>query len=262
MLLVFLLPLASATTFYCNFTTKSWARLNKVYTCEAQITEADGELQNVTGTHAKGKSNSSVRLLSVNQTVSRIPRNIGNFFPKLKGIEFWRSELVSISADDLKGLKDLENFGVSGNKLMTIDGDLFRYTDKLEWIDFSDNLIRQVGSDLLTNMKKLKEVNFINNQCISIHAKSSKEIKELREKLPLQCPITDSDSTETECSADCLARIDKELRRVDATIVALTNEIEVLRSKVDELSEINRNNEERFSAIERKLRELAANPGT
>lgn len=190
----------------CNYSDKTWPRLGKVYTCEAKVLSSDLEvgsaLVNVTGTHKKGKSNSSVRFLSINDTLPFIPSDVDKIFFKLKGVQMWHASLQTLSADDLKQFPNLEVFIVPGNNLATLDVDLFRFNKKLQWIDFRNNSIEQVGADILKKLSNLKDINFLNNPCINVHAKSSKAIEALMQQLTVQCPIVEGTSSPVEESTE------------------------------------------------------------
>lgn len=292
------LPVAYGFILECEFSTKTWPRLEKVYTCDVKVLDMEqvlgNALTNITGKHAKDKKNSDVQFLNVNQTLPFIPLNISTFFKNLKGIQWWHSELQTISAIDLNQFPGLQTFSVYGNELTTIDGNLFDFTRKLKLIDFRYNLIEQVGASLLNNLSDLKEVNFIGNRCINVHADSSKKIKELINELPINCAVNTStkpsitepstaeptitethpsttsepkvsespvtNAPPTECPDECLTRIDQKFIEVVQVADELVTEIESLRLKVAQLSLANANYEARFVEIEKQLREMDSSP--
>lgn len=176
---------------------EEWLGLGNAYTCRAAVFALEDEfyLHEVGFDHLEGKSKYDVEVFDVqNQTFRYIPKNLDEFFPNLKCINWYNSDLTSISSDDLKPFPDLVRLGVWLNNLESLDGDLFKYTPKLKIIDFEENHIRHVGHGLLSGLHELEEIYFWNNICIDDDAFDSESVRQLEQELMEKCPPLKSDN--------------------------------------------------------------------
>lgn len=236
-------------TFHCNYDTLVIYLLrSEVYRCRPEISFEESEattLESVTGSHWPGRRNSDVEDLNVqDQNLTAVPNNIDEFFPNLKSLSIWHSNLMTITADDLK-FPSLLMIGIWNNPLLSLDGNLFASTPNLFWIDFSSNQIEHVGQDLLKNLNALIYANFINNPCISHLATSRDDVLRLNDQLPEACPAAENATvinyedlleetgnpvTETASEPDptCSERVgflEGELTRLEEEIVQLNDQI-------------------------------------
>lgn len=146
------------------------------------------ELSEVTGEHDGEFTNFDVESLYLrNQNLGHIPSGIEKFFPNLRAIEWHNSNLLEISADDLKPFPELLLFSADTNKVESLDGDLFKNTPNIQSIDFRNNSISYVGDGILVNLNELKFAQFEGNPCVDYCARSFEEIIELNEILPSTC---------------------------------------------------------------------------
>lgn len=238
----------SAVEFDCRFGIAEIVG-EMFYTCFPEVTN-DGEsnlLETVESEHQPGKSNDDVECLAVlMQVLTFFPGNIDGFFRNLKILEFFNTNLLSISSEDLEPFPSLFVFAASSNKLTSIDGNLFKHNPKLKFISLACNQIQEVGFDLLKDLKDLKEFLFKNNPCIDVNSYGRTEILNLNEKLKILCPpIRLSTKSQQKCSNSCPKR---------------TLSTEENRNKPKELiNEQNREIEmlyERLVELERKVRKI------
>jgi hypothetical protein len=184
--------------FDCQFGNYGFYLVGNFYSCNSNTTGTGSTLE-IRGKHGFGKNNFDVEgLLIHDQPFNEILKGLllETYFPNLKTITISRSNLSSISSNDLQYPK-LLYFKVYTNKLTTIDGNLFENNPNLVYIDFDENQIQHVGYDLLTGLNDLKEIDFRNNPCINKRARNQTEIQELNRQLPLSCSSLVTDSTTT-----------------------------------------------------------------
>lgn len=189
--------------------------MGKLYSCQPIIinSEHNKVLEDVGGNHLTGETNLDVQGLNVtNQTAKRFPMNLDKFYPNLTAIEWRKTSLTVLNADDLIPFSNLLILNVAENNLLSLDSDLLRFTQKLEWIDFSANLIEHVGHDLLNYLSELHHADFQDNSCINIIADTPEEIRKLKVQLTDCAPVkvserSTSDKT-VECSQQCIGRLE------------------------------------------------------
>lgn len=240
------ISLTSGLTFDCQFTTSNWVIIGSHYQCtypKIIFTGSRAALEVVSGTHLSGKVNSDVRSVYVeNQEIDFIPVFIEKFFPHLTGLQFYNTKLKAISAEDLKPFPNLKVLALPINNLVTLGDDLFKYTTNLQYIDFSLNQLQHVGSNLLESLEELREARFKSNPCVNFHATTPEQVLELKSKL-IGCPSLERQTTSsTECSDECLARVD------------------ALEAKENKLDELDSKYEKKFVELEKQMRELTTSP--
>lgn len=174
--------------------------VGKLYSCEATVVSSEDlyELLEVTGEHDSEFTDFDVESLYLrNQNLDHIPSGIEKFFPNLKAIEWHNSNLVEISADDLKPFPELLLFSANTNKVKSLDGDLFKHTANIQSIDFFNNSISYVGDGIFANLNELAFAQFEGNPCVDYCARNFEEIMELNEILPSKCSTTTTRRTTT-----------------------------------------------------------------
>lgn len=231
---------------------------------------------NITGNHLKGKSDKDVESLDlVFQFLPQLPDGIEIFFPNLKIIQIYQSNLESISKDVLK-FPNLLILYLGHNNLVTLDGDLFEFTPSLEEIWFDSNFPQHVGHDLFSNLDLLREAFFRSNPCIDRFAVTRQEVLNLNIELPISCPPAETttiiDPTSTSTTPDGTTTEQAETTFTSTTISTTTDlteycdicewrTIEIVAELVDEQEAriVEHKNEmtEVVVAYEAKIAELA-----
>lgn len=174
----------------CDFYLNTWFYIpNEVYTCTGTATHSEKyEVTKIRGKHEGGKSNANVEaLINFYQPITAIPRNIAEFFPNLKGLNFDGCKISSISAEDLQPFPELISFSIYYNKIVSIDSDLFKNTPKLVYIGFDGNQLQHIGNNSIASLTMLQEANFRGNSCIDMKATSPEVLEELKLTLANNC---------------------------------------------------------------------------
>jgi hypothetical protein len=258
--------IASAKIFECSFGLNEWSFIgSEIYSCQATIVffGNSSNLEDVQGNHMMGKSNADVEgLFLMSQRLNEIPGNLGQFFPNLKGIDFTKAELLTLSAYHLEPFVDLVYFRAWRNNLVSIDGDLFHHNTKLQYIDFDGNLLEHVGYNLLGELRWLQTVDFNSNPCINVAATTPLAISNLNQQLPISCPplattttttttteiITERPTTTTQLPEPCSLRctlgdefdeLRSEVAKLNLKTISQSEAIETTKAEVTELRESN-----------------------
>lgn len=241
--MVIAIKISQGVIFDCQFIIYGgFPVLGNLYTCQPNVhaSESGSVLEDVRGNHLEVMSNRDVYSLYIfRQDLTFIPKDIGKFFPNLKGIYYQNSNLSTISSDDLKPFTQLLAFEVYLGNLVSLDGNLFQHNINLQYISFSSNKIEHIGHNLLGGLNQLQMADFSRNICVSMYASGSEEIRELKEQLPILCPPNEVD----ECSDQLLV---------------CSNENSNLLLENENLSKSNEKANDRIIELEMLVRELLA----
>ncbi|KAG5668464.1 hypothetical protein PVAND_016404 [Polypedilum vanderplanki] len=121
-------------------------------------------------------------------TLPTFPSELGEFFPNLRKVDIFGSELEKITKDDLKNFPKLERLRAESNKLKYLPNDLFEFTPLLSHVDFSHNQIDKIGANIFDNCKNLIEADFKHNKTINIsYKKENMKFEELKEVFKKDC---------------------------------------------------------------------------
>lgn len=150
---------------------------------------SSSSLDKVTGVHLPGKNNDDVETLNIyEQNLTFVPKNIDKFFKNLKLLAWFNSNLVQLSAVDLRPFPQLLVLSIRFNNLPSLDADLLKYNLKLRFVSFMSNRIRNVGRDLVTHLEELEWLDFALNTCTNRQARTRSEVISLSKLLPELCP--------------------------------------------------------------------------
>lgn len=236
-----------------------------IATVEGQRHLPDVEVVN--GDHWTGKSNFNVKVLTViDDELSRIPDGIDNFFAYLIGIQWFRGNLMTIHAEDLRPFPDLQVIRLENNKLFALDSDLFKYTPKLQFIGLGNNLIQHIGLNMLNDLDNLAGVYFQKNPCIETNAGTPEAILELKLYLPQRCPplastdpptttISTTTQDSSECSFGCVTKIGSLERDLLSLIDGLRRDVSELTDAKTRQKVLNAFHEARILELEKQMRE-------
>lgn len=172
-----------------------WGFLEKdVYSCDVyhlRIRNANKTIDDVKGEHARGKSNSDVKALFINdKTCFFVPKGIGRFFKHLENLQIRNSALNEVSKVDLRPFSELIGLWLDGNNLKFLEADLFEFNRNLQFIDFRNNRIQTISADILDPIFNLREILFSGNVCISNDARNLDQLKDVTDKINEKCRIT------------------------------------------------------------------------
>jgi Leucine rich repeat len=196
---------------------------SSLYTCNnPSITsfEVKKSLETVIGVHQFGKNNSDVDALNVKeQELTEIPPNMKDFFPNLRAILLYKTNLRTISPDDLP-FPLLEYFSSMFNKIHSIDGELFKNTPMLKEVSFNGNLLEHVGENIFKGLSELTRVDFRGNSCVDLWTRTEEELEQLSEKLLVDC----------KCSNRC--SLGDEIDEMNFVVDELSRKAKKLTSKI------------------------------
>lgn len=243
---------AQAIVFQCGFTFITYTYVGRTYDCKANVINTGNVkiLDEVRGNHQSGKNNFDVEALNVqNQDLKYIPKGVAAFFPNIKVLIWFNSNLWELSTDDLRPFPFLMYLNVQTNKLVSLDADLFKFTPRLQFIMFSDNLLYHVGEEILSRTPFLTEARFQRNPCINDYETSRSNIPRLNDKLPVNCPPLATESTTlssastvpmSQCADGCLqliASLSGQVLRLADSYMNHENRIVELEVQIKELIE-------------------------
>ena len=252
--LILLSTLANGLIFKCTFEVQEWTSVGRLYTCSQVVIlgyEVRKSLESVEGVHTATNKNSDVEALIISdQVLIEIPTNVNTFFPNLKAILIYNTNLRTISSDDLP-FPNLEYFASMLNKLQAIDGELFMNTPKLTTISFYKNSLEHVGENIFKGLNDLAYVNFRENTCVDAGAWTTLEIERLTEKLRNECQCVHRCSLGNEVEE--LEIVSDEFSK---TIKTLTEKTSKQDQDIDELRKISQFNEEKLKELDDILRSL------
>lgn len=234
-----------AVQFDCDFDFTMTSIVGTRYTCTAMLNLSGSEtVESVTGEHQPGGyMNDDVEFLSISdQEVPFFPKGIMNFFKNLKALRYWKTNMLSISAEDLQPFPQLEYLIMYGNNFTFLDGHLFSFTQLLRYIDLGFNQIQNIGHGLLTNLNHLDILFLHTNVCIDRNVYSHAEVVGLASQLPEMCPPLD---VTTELPIEPCPCYD--------VIVELFEDIQQQNVKIEQLQQTNRAFEKRLQELEAKL---------
>lgn len=263
--------------FNCQFQLKTWGDLGEIYVClaTAEATTSSTTLEEVSGNHLSGRSNSDVRAVQTYQSpeFTRIPLGMENFFPDLLVIQFWNGNLTSVTAEDLKPYPNLRYLSLPVNHITTLDVDLFKFTTKIKDFVIPSNKIERVGENIFAFLPELRWVNFLSNPCFSYYADTPEQLQYLKSNLASRCPPLQTSTTVSttisttlpstttsttsknpdECEIPIRCSINEEMDDTRIKIILQSNLIEDLTNTISTLSA-------RTLELEKQMREINARP--
>ena len=157
----------------CKINTESSWIIGVLSSCQVSQTlneadaGADGKIE-ITSVNGQTTPTNIEQLVFREQTIKRLPKGLGKFFPSLKVLKFEFSALESLEQSDLSSFKFLKALYLQFNNIEKLEEGLFEYNPELWNVNFSDNKIKSVGVDLLKSLKKLTYACFNRNKCINM----------------------------------------------------------------------------------------------
>lgn len=171
MLLIVLIEGAISITLNCEFIYGSYSYVDTYYTCVAKNLTIDSpddrEITEITGTYLSGKGFEDVEHFRVaNQTIEYLPQNLSNFFPNIKAVYLWNTQLKEIHQDDFKPFgKKLEIILIYSNLIEYLEENVFAYNKNLRYVYLDSNRIKFIHENVFDNLKKLKTLWVHGNDC-------------------------------------------------------------------------------------------------
>lgn len=119
-------------------------------------------------------------------------KDLANFFPELRYLKIFYSNLKDVEKDDFKNLSKLVVLVFEHNALEILESDLFKYNPKLKYINFDNNKLKFIGADILKDLKSLEAGYFRSNPCVSDYETSISSIPRLTWTLRDRCPMPET----------------------------------------------------------------------
>ena len=207
------------------------------YQCNVQklvITRRNQTITTINGNHFKYDSNDNVVTLKIiDQLVFFLPSGFVNHFPFLSVLKIWTSGLRSIVQEDIRDMKYLTDFSLSGNDLETLNSNLFQFNQRLIKIDFTRNRLKHIGLNLLKPLKNLVYADFYRNDCIHDGARYSFE--DLKTSLRKKCqPTNEMMAEEVELLSSEIESLNRELD-IKEKLISTCEEEKNVHAKLDSI---------------------------
>lgn len=191
--LILVVGSADAAVFECTYVFQHWSTLLDQYTCEARVVFNlfDQNLAGIFGSHKSGYVNGNVLGLSIqNQNMGFVTQLTDTFFPHLRGVWYYNTNITTLSSSDLRQFPYAEYIGFRYNNLERLPADLFRFNPNLKRLDMRNNKIVHVGYRILDNYGRLDDVHFNFNICIDRYGDTPATMVTLKRELNDKCPPT------------------------------------------------------------------------
>ncbi|KAG5669501.1 hypothetical protein PVAND_017388 [Polypedilum vanderplanki] len=242
----------------CNYQIRTLNIIGDVYECFiTNIPISQGNtVTNITGTHLSEKNNDDVEalLFSGDWILSFFPKGFSEFFPNIKAIFIAFSSIETLYGDELNEFPQLKYLDFWHSNLTTISSRLFENTPKIIFIEISSTNLKQVGHDLFTplNITQLQWIDFTNNRCINKRVMNGSEntINSFINDLRKRCPFDDEENVITTTTERSLTCSDQ---RIEDFVCDLEEHLMTKDERIDNL-------ESRVKWLEEQLQKMITNP--
>lgn len=164
-LFIALLHLSASVDIDCKFGGYDWNEWGQRYICDAlveDIRSPDEFTTSVSGAHKGSNTNADVLGVKfIGLIIYYLPQGLEKFFPNMKELYVFRSDLKKISRSDFAGYKKLTTLSLSRNHLSIVPSDAFDDLSELEYLSLSFNQLTDVP--YLRSLPKLKELYLFEN---------------------------------------------------------------------------------------------------
>lgn len=157
------------------------------YACLANNLETTAENRTITevkGVHLEGKTLDDVQnFFVIHGKCPLLPLNVGAFFKNLEIFYVMKSEVKTLTNEDLKGLDKLKVFDVSHNPIERIENGYFKGKSSIKIISFYECALRFVDSSTLDPLINLEEGHFQYNHCVDYRGDQKHLLPNLKQHL-------------------------------------------------------------------------------
>lgn len=170
-------------------------QLNLTYECHNEGSSLTGsDITGVSGNHNPNYKNSDVKTLIIQdpKNLTKIPKNLGEFFPNLLNLKVLKANLSLINKVDLKSMPKLQNLTLEDTNIQELPANLFEFTPDITEIITQNSPIEYVNAETFSGLKKLKVLKLKIN-CAEIDAKkiNSRKLKNLIIEITSKCTELD-----------------------------------------------------------------------
>lgn len=151
--------ICDAEKLICSYKRLDWKVFGSLYTCDvtSKVFAADNVITEVTDTNIINMASDDVRAFRVANIIwNYVPKYISNFFPNVLTLQISNAKLLSISSDDLAGLKKLVHINLMQNKLQSLDESTFEDLQSLKAIYLSSNQISFIFPETFARLPSLR----------------------------------------------------------------------------------------------------------
>lgn len=168
------------------------------YTCQGTLKKdcfkQTSTVKAISKTHKFKKSRYDVVMLwfegTGEQKISRIPSDLGRFFPFLEVLKVSFSNLETITSGDIAQFPHLKCLYIAHNELKQLPSDLFTNTPNIEFVAFDWNEIHFIGKNFFSYLKKVKIVYSFENPCTKYSTSGSgNNISEIKKIVKENCQV-------------------------------------------------------------------------
>lgn len=171
----------------------SW-KLAHLYTCTAKVIFVGDRqiVSDVSHNHAAGRNSSDVQAVIIrNKDMKFIPRDLYKFFPNLRSIDMFNSDVAEATREDFKNLSMLTEINLRGNNIRTLQSDVFVENLELQSLNFISNPMRHIDHKVFDPLLKLTSLHFEFAPCLSQgFANNRANVELLIFRLFISCPPT------------------------------------------------------------------------
>lgn len=164
----------------CTFYDEGWWPQNRLkYTCRIDNQPlTDRKVSSFIGKHIDSeRGNTEVTAIWFDACqMSRLPKNLIDFFPNLETMFVHKCGLKSLSGDDLSRVPKLQQILFIGNDFSSLSDDLLSGLKQLEFVSLNENKIAKICPKMFKKMSssKVKFIDLRNNLCINaVYAKET-----------------------------------------------------------------------------------------
>lgn len=216
------------------------------------------------GQHKRGKNDSDVTMFHSDKNIfKKFPKNIAKFFENIEMVDVYEAKLKEIHNNDLQQFgRKLKSLFLIRNELTKITTNDFVYNPNLEWINLSENNIVHVEYGTFSLLKKLNKLFFKLNPCHSGSANEPNALKELNEKIEVDCKSelyfqhqTEALDKKYEKLKDENAKMMLNITQLQERIVAKNEQIDDLMIKINRVEKKKKKEISNFNAKIAELRE-------
>lgn len=190
-LLAFAASAEAFIEFDCVIGTTEWKYIGSQVQCKAQNLFALNRHEEIRKIGFIGNQSlvKHVQIIDITkQTCNYLPKDWEDFFKaNITGLKVSQSQLLKISAADLKPFAGLVELLLSDNSIDVLPSDLFRYTSDIQHLNLAGNLINIIGPRTFDSLTKLIEFDMSHNECIDEYAKNRNSTLAVIKKLNETC---------------------------------------------------------------------------
>lgn len=137
--------------------------------------------------------------MNSNKKIFFLPIKVADSFPNLVVLSAWGCSLTKISKENIKDLRKLTFYTLTGNKIENIPSDAFEGLTSLEWLWLDSNGLKSLDSNAFNGLTKLKEVRLTGNVCLNENFDTAGKIATLSSVASAKCGYQETTIDSQKC---------------------------------------------------------------